>query len=141
MDSLRHHGHPSRDDFSAERRGVERTDFQRRVTDWVVTCFGGVRAIEPLERAQRMLEEALELAQACGCTEGDAHKLAEYVFARPPGSVQEEVGGVMVTVAALCGAVSVDMAAAGETELDRDWTRIDEIRAKAEGRPPGTPLP
>lgn len=116
-------------------------DFQRRVADWLVACFGRERAVEPLERAYRMLEEAFELAQACGCTEEDAHKLAAYVFSRPSGGRQEEVGGVMVTVAALCGVIGVDMAAAAETELDRDWERIDKIRAKAESRPRGTPLP
>ena len=124
-----------------ERRGVDGPDFQRRVADWLAACFGSERVVEPLERAHRMLEEALELAQACGCTEEDAHRLAAYVFARPPGGAQEEVGGVMVTVAALCGAIGVDMAAAAEVELDRDWARIEEIRVKAEGRPHGTPLP
>lgn len=116
-------------------------DFQRRVADWLAACFGHGRDAEPLERAYRLLEEALELAQACGCEERDAHRLAEYVFARPPGGVQEEVGGVMVTVAALCAAVGVDMAAAAEVELDRDWARIDEIRSKAEHWASSTPLP
>ncbi len=116
-------------------------NFQRRVADWLAACFGRERVVEPLERSHRMLEEALELAQACGCTEEDAHRLTSYVFARPSGGLHEEVGGVMVTVAALCGVIGVDMAAAAEVELSRDWARIDKIRAKAEGRPRGTPLP
>jgi hypothetical protein len=77
-----------------------------------------------------MLEEALELAQACGCSGKDAQRLAAYVFARPGGGIYEKVGGVIVTVAALCGAIDVDMAAPAEVGLDRNWTRIDDIRLR-----------
>lgn len=124
------------------RRGeASKGDFQRRVTAWLVACFGEERAIDPLERTYRMLEEALELAQACGCAEEDASRLVRYVFSRPRGGVPQEVGGVMVTVAGLCSAMGVDMMASGDDELVRDWARIDEIRLKANSKPDDTPLP
>ena len=115
--------------------------FQQRVMAWLTACFGSSRKSDQQERTHRMLEEALELAQACGCTLEEADRLVQYVFARAPGAVLQEVGGVMVTVAGLSSAMSVDMAQAAEEELARNWARIDEIRAKADSRPDDTPLP
>lgn len=71
--------------------------FQVSVASWVVECLGQTRGADRAERAQRALEEAIELAQACGCPEEDAIALVRYVYARPAGTVAQEVGGVMVT--------------------------------------------
>ena len=45
--------------------------------------------------------------------------LVDYVWSRPIGEPEQEVGGVMVTLAAYCLAADLDMHAAGETELAR----------------------
>lgn len=115
--------------------------FQARVRAWLSKCLGKPRATDQVERTHRALEEAIELAQACGCSEKDALKLVQYVYSRPVGLVHEEVGGVMVTLAALCSAFDVHLGAAAEAELARDWEQIEEIRGKAAARLPGTPLP
>jgi hypothetical protein len=47
----------------------------------------------------------------------------------------------MVTLSALCSCVGIDMADAGETELARVWTKIDQIRAKQATKPKHSPLP
>lgn len=115
--------------------------YQANVADWLAECLGEARGSDRAERTYRALEEAIELAQACGCPQDDALALVRYVYERPAGPIAEEVGGVMVTLAGLCTAFDVDLAAAAAAELERDWARMDEIRSKAAARQPGSPLP
>lgn len=114
---------------------------QQRVGPWLLQCFGEPLASEPMERNHRFLEEAVELVQACGCTRSEAHQLVDYVFDRPVGEMEQEVGGVMISLAALCRAQGIDMHEAGDVELLRVWARIDKIRAKQAAKPKHSPLP
>lgn len=116
-------------------------DFQSRVAPWMQKCFGPEIASDKVERHHRFLEEALELVQSTGCTQSEAHQLVDYVFGRPIGEPVQEVGGVMVTLAALCLSHAMDMHDAGETELARIWTKIEQIRAKQAQKPKHSPLP
>lgn len=111
--------------------------FQERVRHWVVTCFGPKGGDDLYTRRVRFLEEALELIQAGGCTESDAHTLVSYVFARHKGEIVQEVGGVMITLAALCSAYGVDLTEASELELARVWDKIDQVRSKDKMKPTG----
>lgn len=117
--------------------------FQQRVQPWLMECFGPMIAGDREERNHRLLEEALELVQACGCTASEAHQLVDYVFGRPVGDPHQEVGGVMVTLAALCLANGLDMHVAGETELARISVpqTVAKIRAKQAAKPKHSPLP
>ncbi|WP_454731875.1 MULTISPECIES: hypothetical protein [Cupriavidus] len=124
--------------LAAEQPG---TTFQSRVEPWMLACFGAEIAADTEERNHRFLEEALELVQACGATASEAHQLVDYVYGRPVGDKHQEVGGVMVTLAALCLAQGLDMHAAGETELARIWTKVEQIRAKQAAKPKHSPLP
>ncbi|WP_439126218.1 MAG: hypothetical protein ACNJA3_28020 (plasmid) [Pseudomonas rhizophila] len=122
---------------------LQRASFQSRVAPWLVECFGEAIAQDSQERNQRFLEEALELVQACGATSGEAHQLVDYVFSRDVGEQSQEVGGVMVTLAALCYANSLAMHQSGEVELER-ISRPDvmaRIREKQRGKPAFSPLP
>jgi NTP pyrophosphatase (non-canonical NTP hydrolase) len=116
-------------------------DFQSRVAPWMQACFGAEISSDRIERNHRFLEEALELVQSNGCTENEAHQLVAYVYGRDQGDVNQEVGGVMVTLAALCLASGIDMHEAGETELARVWTKVEQIRAKQAAKPKHSPLP
>jgi hypothetical protein len=116
-------------------------DFQQRVMPWMDECFGLEISGDKQERNHRFLEEALELVQACDCTDSEAHQLVDYVYGRPTGEKPQEVGGVMVTLAALCLAQQMDMHDAGEVELARIWTKVDQIRAKQATKPTHSPLP
>ena len=120
-----------------------KAQFQQRVQPWLMECFGAMIAGDREERNHRFLEEALELVQACGCTAGEAHQLVDYTFGRPIGEPAQEVGGVMVTLAALCLANGLDMHANGETELTRisDPEMVKKIRAKQAAKPKYSPLP
>lgn len=120
---------------------VYRAPFQARVQPWMMACFGEMVSGDREERNHRFLEEALELVQACGCSAGEAHQLVDYVFGRPVGEKPQEVGGVMVTLAALCLAHDMDMHAAGDVELARVWTKMEAIRAKQATKPKYGPLP
>lgn len=115
--------------------------FQRRVQPWMLACFGAEISADKAERNHRFIEEALELVQATGCTADEAHQLVDYVYGRPVGDPAQEVGGVMVTLAALCLAHDMDMHGAGETELARIWTKVEQIRAKQAAKPKHSPLP
>jgi hypothetical protein len=117
------------------------TTFQDGVAPWMAACFGSTISADTVERNHRFLEESLELVQACGCSREDAHTLVDYVFGRNVGEKRQEVGGVMVTLAALCLANGVDMHEAGDAELTRVWQKIDQIREKQLTKPKGSPLP
>lgn len=116
-------------------------EFQGRVAPWMQTCFGPEISADRQERNHRFLEEALELVQANGCTRDEALQLVDYVYGRPVGDLRQEVGGVMVTLAALCLASGADMHQDGETELARIWTKVEQIRAKQAAKPKHSPLP
>lgn len=116
--------------------------FQERVQPWMMTCFGPEISADKKERNHRFLEEAIELVQSTGCTRSEAHQLVDYVYNRPVGETPQEVGGVMVTLAALCLAhPGLDMHECGEVELARIWTKVEKIRAKQAAKPAHSPLP
>jgi hypothetical protein len=108
-----------------------RTVRQNQVQGWVIAAFGREHATCIPQRATRFLEEAVELFQACIFDEmsrGEdiehasrqmAHKLVDYVFGRPPGTIAQEVGGVGLTLLSLCEAAGIDADGAEATELAR----------------------
>lgn len=114
---------------------------QTQVRKWTNAAFGKEVSNDRDERNHRFLEEALELVQAQGCTRIDAHTLVDYVFERPAGEPRQEVGGVMLTLAALCNASDLDMSAAAQDEMRRVWDKIETIRAKQAAKPKNSPLP
>lgn len=120
---------------------VSVTSYQQRVEKWLEACFPPSVRSDRAERTHRFLEEALELAQANGCSRDDTIALVDYVFGRPKGDPQQEVGGVMVTLAILCSASEIHMDKAGNDELARNWARIDAIRTKQQSKRHGSSLP
>lgn len=117
--------------------------FQERVRGWMASCFGAAISADRVERNHRFLEEALELVQATGCTTSEAHQLVDYVFGRPAGEPHQEVGGVLVTLAALCLTNEIDMEDAAMLEINRISVPsiMDKIRAKQAAKPKHSPLP
>lgn len=129
------------DDFIKCSDTPVKRSFQARVSDWMLECFGERIALDTTERNHRFLEESLELVQSLGCTESEALQLVAYVFGRPTGDPAQEIGGVMVTLAALCATVPRDMDTCAEQELASVWTKIEKIRAKNASKPKHSPLP
>lgn len=110
--------------------------FQDRVRDWLYRCFPKDTCRDVTERGDRFLEEALELLQATGYDLDRVAALTDYVRNRPPGQAFQEVGGVEVTLAALCAELRVDKQAAGFAELTRICAPkvMDAIRRKQEAK-------
>ena len=118
--------------------------FQQRVGTWMRECFPHAACQDRLERRDRLVEETLELAQTLPAfTAERAHALVDYVFGRPVGVTEQEVGGVSVTLAALCEAEGIDQRHWAETELTRISApeTIAKIRAKQASKPVGSALP
>lgn len=111
-------------------------DFQGRVQKWMAVCFNSRIATSRRERVFRFLEEALELAQSLDLTADDARLVVDYVYGRPAGEPSQEVGGVNITLAALCWNEGIDMQGAALTELNRIERPeiMDKIRAKQDAK-------
>lgn len=115
--------------------------FQDRVAPWMEACFGSEISADRVERGDRLCEEVFELLQSGGYDPARVLALRDYVWGRPAGAPAQEVGGVMVTLAAYCLAHILDMHAAGEAELERIWVKVESIRAKQAAKPTGSSLP
>jgi hypothetical protein len=121
--------------------GTPWPSFQARVRPWMTVCFGEEIAADKLERADRHIEEVLELLQSVDYPRDRVIALIDYVYGRPKGDTHQEIGGVMTTLAAFCLAHRLDMHEAADAELARVWTKVDKIRAKQAAKPVGSALP
>ncbi len=120
--------------------------FQDDVATWMGQCFPSSLSSNMTERGDRLLEEVLELLQAHGYDSARVPTLVNYVFGRPVGEPAQEVGGVMVTLAAYCSVAGLSVQANGQAELDRiiQPEVMARIRAKQESKNAlhfDTPLP
>jgi len=113
---------------------------QSRVAPWMEACFGPEISNDHLERGDRLLEEVLELLQSGDYPIERAAAMIGYVWSRPKGEPEQEVGGVMLTLAAYCLKQGIDMHDAGEKELSRVWTKVEKIRSKQAVKPVGEAL-
>lgn len=104
--------------------------FQNRTSNWVEDTFGEQKAADLPKRCDRFLEEVLEFLQAVGYDQSAVDRAAEYVYSRKPGDPMQEAGGVRVTFASLCEQLGFDGDLAGEVELARIETMVDDVRAK-----------
>lgn len=116
--------------------------FQARVRSWVERCFGSNIADDRVERGDRCLEEVFELLQSGGYDPSRVAVVRDYVWGRPAGEPQQELGGVMVTLAAYAAAHGLDMSLQGETELARvnQPDVMERVRAKQAAKLRDIPL-
>lgn len=111
---------PNYEDFIRNRR-------QAQVLTWAKKAFGTTTAVAPFERALRMLEEAVELFQsasavaAVNASEAKQRVLntANRVFAKEPGDLKREFGGLMVTTLCLAENHGISLAEAEKDEFAR----------------------
>lgn len=114
--------------------------FQARVLPWLLECFGERITYDRQERNERFLEESLELVQSLGMPLAHVIGMAIYVYSRPKGEPEQEVGGVTITLDALCIANNIERLQCGERELRRIWLKIPKIRSKQQDKPRGNEL-
>ena len=91
---------------------------QNRVGAWVRSRFGDSN-MKPIERAARLLEEAIELAQAEGMSATDAHRLTDFVYDKPAGEPKQEIGGIGVCLLAWGAATGENIWTLTRNELAR----------------------
>lgn len=115
--------------------------FQECVGKWLEECLGRTVAADREERGFRFVEESLELAQAAGISKEQALELVDYVYSRPVGELPQEVGGVMITLHALCYAFNLVVESCAHTELAHIQENMENIRAKHAAKKIRGPLP
>lgn len=119
----------------ADALSLEDATFQDRVAHWMDACFGREITNDPNERNLRFIEEALELVQSLGMSRESAHFMVDYVFDRPAGDPPQEVGGTIISLAALCIAHQMGMDDESEKELARIQPLAKKIRDRQKTKP------
>lgn len=109
--------------------------YQKEVNTWMRECFGDHITDDIEERCKRFLEEALELVQCMGISRDHAAAMVTYVYAREPGEIEQELGGTMVCLAALCNTADLNIEVAAHQELERCWNNTVRIRNKHINKP------
>jgi hypothetical protein len=116
------------------------TDLTNFTMSWFDVCFEGMIVFQahPLIRAMRFYEEASELVQSRGLSREDAHRVVDYVYDRPVGDSQDEIGGSLITLLLLAKTGSYDIFNCFRDELHKNYGRIPKIRARQLEKPQPT---
>ena len=100
-----------------------------RILEWTIKTFGAAGPITAKERALRLLEEAVELAQSEGVSRDVVSRIADRAFGRPPGMPLGEAAQVALTLWGYCEHHGWKPADLAQLELRRvetisaeDWT-------------------
>lgn len=114
-----------------------RIDMEGATGNWMRKCFGTSPELLALkssvtERVARIVEEMTELAQAEGLTRDEVMRLVDDVYVREIGDPRQELGGVMICLAAYAHTKSFNL----EEEWRKEFARIshpdkiERIRAR-----------
>jgi hypothetical protein len=95
---------------------MSRDSRQTRCLRWVKETFG---ILTVKDRAIRLLEEAIELAQSECVSKEDAIRIIEHVYSKPAGDPQQEAGGIGVCLLAYCELRGFSAEQLEKAELDR----------------------
>lgn len=107
---------------------------QRLTLPWLYGIFGDL-AYRPEYRGARLVEEALEMAQAVGLSRDSCHELVDYVYEKEPGDPLQEMGGVLLTALALAERLGYDVEDAATMEFARCLRMDDAAKAKMRDKP------
>jgi NTP pyrophosphatase (non-canonical NTP hydrolase) len=102
----------------------------RLAAEWAVRSFGAAHVSNRPLRALRIVEEAIELAQALGVPKGKIDLCTENVYKRPVGTMAQELGGVLLTTNILCASCGFEPDRMLEMELGRVLAKPPEHFAK-----------
>jgi NTP pyrophosphatase (non-canonical NTP hydrolase) len=102
-----------------ERMQDNREYRQGQVAEWCSAAFGSEHASSIPQRAVRLLEEAIELAQAAGVPRPMAENLLGFIYCKPAGELHQEIGGVSLCILALATAAGLSAEAEEVREIER----------------------
>lgn len=97
---------------------MDRDTRQHEVFTWTQETFGAA-ATTPFERALRVVEEAIELAQVEGVSAEQIGRIVTHVLSRPVGKPIQEAGGLGLCLLAYCAAREFSADTAERLEFDR----------------------
>lgn len=98
--------------------------------EWGVRCFGLAHMTNRGVRALRFFEEAIELCQAVGLSKKQLQHAIDVVYSRPRGSVNQEIGGVRVTLGVLTKGIGEDLDELFYNEVSRCLSKSPDHFAK-----------
>ncbi len=102
---------------------------EHRSAEWVRTRIGA-GSMHPKERSLRLLEEALELAQAEGVTVAVAASMVRHIYGRPAGDPVREASGIASCLYAYCASKDVRLVDLATQELARNEAKpVEDIEA------------
>lgn len=105
--------------------------YQQRIRTWLQRVLGDEVRTNRAERAARLVEEAIELAQVEGVELDGIDRIAKRVYRRPVGEASQEVAGVAVCLLAFADATSIDLNAVTGKEIARiEQVPAEKIRAR-----------
>ena len=112
---------------------------QALVEQWVRSRFTDKVFENKEEHGRRVLEEAIELfkveARDPKEARAQAHKLVDAVFDKKVGELKQEIGGVAVTLLALCALHDLRLDELAEAEINRIMTTpAEEFRKKQQAK-------
>lgn len=111
---------------------------QADVLQWAINSFGPI-AKNRDERAARLAEEAIEVAQAEGVSLEIVQRIAARVYSRPPGELWQELGGLAITALAFADNVELSFSECAQSEWQRvlskprDWWQRKHAEKVAAG--------
>lgn len=95
------------------------TAYGKRISQWVRRAFGNDAMTSKEERTARVVEEAIELAQAEGLHSDFVRRVLDRVYSRPAGEPEQEAAGLTVCLLAWAESRRVDLRAVALTEIER----------------------
>lgn len=99
------------------------------VLKWVEDTFGSWSTL-PNERILRLLEETVELAQACGIKKDMVLRIVDSVYSKRGGEINQEVAGVGLRLIAFSRSCNFNLKDLMEQEFYSILTRTEEIKEK-----------
>lgn len=100
------------------RQAFDQTHLENRVREWVVSRIGPEH-MTTRERAMRLLEEAIELAQAEGVTREQVDCQVAYTYSSKPGDPRQEASGVAICLYGWASAAGATLQEIGLAEMER----------------------
>lgn len=104
--------------------------WQWKMMAWHNHAFGNLGPQAARVYSMRVLEEALELAQAEGVRPVEVAHIVQQVYAKPAGEPAKELGGLLITITGYANMAGLSIEDVFRTEYNRiqDPVLIEKIR-------------